>query len=352
MGGLFYGIYYSLFSALTINHIIVIIKLGYNILTDLILQVIFVIYVKILIAAFVLMIITVFIAFLCYKKVFTVDKEKIKSPYKFPSSEQYERVKDIITSMIDTARKIKCEDVFIKSHDNFLLHGRYYETTKNAPVQIMFHGYRSHPLKDFSGGLKLAVDMGYNVLLVDQRAHGESEGRCLSFGILERYDCLAWSKYIVDRCGENTKIILVGISMGAASVLMASALDLPYNVKGIIADCGYSSPSEIIRKVMRDLKYPEFPLYRFVKLGAKLFGKFDLECASAKEALKNNKIPVLFIHGDDDRFVPCEMSVDNFNACTGQKELCIIPKAGHALSFIAGQEAYIDAVVKFLKKVI
>ena len=254
--------------------------------------------------------------------------------------------------MVDDARKLKYEDVFIKSHDNYTLHGRYYETKENAPVQIMFHGYRSHPLKDFSGGLKLAVDMGYNVLLVDQRAHGESQGRCLSFGILERYDCLAWSRYVVERCGENTKIVLSGVSMGAACVLMASELELPPNVKGIIADCGYNSPSEIIHKVMRDLKYPEFPMYQFIKLGARLFGKFDLESASAREALKKSKIPVLFIHGDDDRFVPYEMSVDNYNACASQKTLCTIPKAGHALGFVTGKEAYINAVEKFLKTVI
>lgn len=307
---------------------------------------------KILILALIFTVIVVFAAFLCYKRVFAVDKEKTKSPYGFPTGEQYKPVKKVLTSMVDDARKLKYEDVFIKSHDNYTLHGRYYETKENAPVQIMFHGYRSHPLKDFSGGLKLAVDMGYNVLLVDQRAHGESQGRCLSFGILERYDCLAWSRYVVERCGENTKIVLSGVSMGAACVLMASELELPPNVKGIIADCGYNSPSEIIHKVMRDLKYPEFPMYQFIKLGARLFGKFDLESASAREALKKSKIPVLFIHGDDDRFVPYEMSVDNYNACASQKTLCTIPKAGHALGFVTGKEAYIKAVEKFLKTVI
>lgn len=143
---------------------------------------------------------------------------------------------------------------------------QYYAGRPGAPVQIMMHGYKSGAERDFCGGAQIAVQGGYHVLLVDQRAHGKSEGRCLTFGIQERYDCRAWVNYAVGRFGADTKILLYGVSMGAATVLMAGGLNLPRNVVGIVADCGYSSPAAIIRKVIRDQHLPIFPVYYLVRL--------------------------------------------------------------------------------------
>ena len=131
---------------------------------------------------------------------------------------------------------------------------------------------------------------------------------------------------------------------------MASALELPANVTGIIADCGDPSPEAIIRKVSRDRKCPDRLLFPLVSLGAKLFGRFDPRSASAEEALRHCKIPVLFLHGEDDRFVPCEMSRINCAACASEKTLVTFPCAGHALSFLINEAKYTSATHDFLEK--
>ena len=184
--------------------------------------------------------ITVPAAYLCYRVVFTVPKGCTDDAHLMPKGEQYDKLRDKMLETVDAAEAIPFEDVFITTKDGLRLHGRYYETAPGAPVQILFHGYRSNALRDFSGGLQLALESGCNALLVDQRAHGASGGKCLSFGVLERRDCLEWIEYVNERFGRDEPVVPVGVSMGAATVLMASGLELPENVVGIIADCGYT----------------------------------------------------------------------------------------------------------------
>ena len=196
------------------------------------------------------------------------------------------------------------------------------------------------------------MESGYNVLLVDQRAHGRSEGKCLSFGVLERRDCLSWVNFVVSRAGEGAKIVLYGMSMGAATVLMAAGLKLPENVVGIVADCGYTAPEAIIKTVIRKYHLPVFPIYPLIRLGGRLFGGFDLEEASAARAMDECDIPVLFIHGGDDRFVPCDMGRENYAHCrSAGKELLSVPGAGHGMSYMVDKTAYLTAVSTFLNKI-
>lgn len=289
-------------------------------------------------------------AYALYRLVFMVCRGKTLNARRVPKGEQYAAVRTRMLQLIDSAAAIPCEPVETKSFDGLTLRAKYYETAPGAPIQIMFHGYRSAGVRDFCGGLPQAIRDGYNILLVDQRAHGKSDGKCLTFGVLERRDCLSWIEYANARFGTKTSITLVGVSMGAATVLMASALELPANVTGIIADCGYSSPEAIIRKVSRDRKCPDRLLFPLVSLGAKLFGHFDPRSASAEEALRHCKIPVLFLHGEDDRFVPCEMSRINCAACASEKTLVTFPGAGHALSFLINEAKYTSATHDFLEK--
>ena len=214
----------------------------------------------------------------------------------------------------------------------------------------MLHGYRSGAERDFCGGLKFGIDSGFNVLLVDQRAHGKSEGKCLTFGIKERYDCLTWINYVISQAGGSCKIALYGMSMGAATVLMAAGSGLPKNVACIVADCGYTSPKAIIKKVIREMHYPVFPTYALVRLGGMLFGGFDIEEYSAVQAMEKCDIPVLFIHGADDRFVPCDMGRENHRHCRAEgKKLLIVPNAGHGMSYMSDKKAYLGTVSEFLK---
>lgn len=144
--------------------------------------------------------------------------------FSMPDTEQYNVFRAQSEKMIRDTLSIPYEDVFITSFDGLRLHAKFYAASeRKAPVQIMFHGYKSSAERDFCGGLREGIDGGFNVLLVDQRAHGESEGKYLTFGVNERFDCLSWASYAAERFGNDVKIYLYGISMGAATVLMASA---------------------------------------------------------------------------------------------------------------------------------
>ena len=290
--------------------------------------------------------------YICYLLTFAVKKKYTVDPFIGPNGQPYNDLSNAARTLIEDAIKIPFEDVYITTKDGLTLHGRFYEVNKNAPTQILFHGYKSVALRDFSGGMPLALECGCNALLVDQRAHGKSDGNDLSFGIKERYDCLEWINYVVNRLGDTSKIILTGISMGAATVLMSSELPLPQNVVGIIADSGYSSPKEIIIKVIKDIKLPTFPTYFFIRLSGKIYGGFDIEECSCVKALRKSKIPVLFIHGEADLFVPCDMSIKNYSACNSKKQILTVPSADHGLSYLTDNKKYCDTVKEFILSVI
>lgn len=244
-----------------------------------------------------------------------------------------------------------CEFVTVTSHDGLVLSGRYYHIKEGAPLDIGFHGYRSSPLVDFSGGSELSFQMEHNVLLVDQRAHGKSEGRTIAFGIQERQDLLKWVEYAVERFGSDVKILLYGVSMGGATVLMASELALPGNVKGIIADCPYAAPIEIILHVGKKMPIPTWLIRPFAILGAKIFGGFDLTETDARKAVQQTPVPILIIHGEADGFVPQEMS-DIVESNPKMVSRYTIPGADHGISYLVDTLRYRQIVTDFLKHVI
>jgi pimeloyl-ACP methyl ester carboxylesterase len=268
-----------------------------------------------------------------------------------PKGEQYEPYHKMIKMGVELVRDEPYEPVRIMSKDGLALAGKYYHFKEKATVVIFFHGYRCSAIRDGNGMFRFAKEMGYNILMIDQRAHGLSEGKTITFGIKERWDCLCWVEYLVERLGKETQILLAGISMGAATVLMASDVGLPENVKGILADCGYSSPREIIRTVMKDLHYPVGITYWLAKTGARIFGGFDLEETSALLALKNSQLPVLLVHGEDDRFVPCAMSEACANMGGDHITLLKVPGAGHGLSYCVQAKAYEKAIEEFCNKI-
>jgi fermentation-respiration switch protein FrsA (DUF1100 family) len=184
----------------------------------------------------------------------------------------------------------------------------------------------------------------------DQRGQNESEGEYIGFGVLERHDCLNWIKYINERFGDSLPIYLLGVSMGASTVLMTSGFDLPDSVKGIIADCGFTSPRKIWEHVIKNnLKMSGKVAYPIVNAICKREAQFDGEEFSTTEALAKNQKPVLFIHGGGDSFVPIQMTFENYLACTAPKELLVVPGAGHGMSYITDSEAYMKAVKSFFK---
>lgn len=261
----------------------------------------------------------------------------------------YDPYRDEMRRIYQQLSQRPCEFVSVTSHDGLRLSGRYYHVKDGAPLDIGFHGYRSSPLRDFSGGSELSFGMEHNLLLVDQRAHGRSQGRTITFGIQERQDLLKWVEYALDRFGSDVKIFLYGVSMGGATVLMASELALPDNVRGIVSDCPYASALEIILHVGRKKPIPTWLIRPFAILGARIFGGFDLTETDARQAVKHSTVPILIIHGEADGFVPQEMS--NIAHCNrAMITRHTIPGADHGISLLVDRPGYKKLLEAFIQK--
>lgn len=289
------------------------------------------------------------IARVTYKMAFYHKPDGNVDNYQIPDVKQYQDNKEYMISMISELEAIPFEPVTITSHDGLKLYGRYYHVTDGAPVFIEFHGYKSMAIRDFCGGDRIVRAQKYNTLLIDQRAHGKSEGHTVSFGIKERLDCLSWINYVNDRFGKNTEIFLIGVSMGGATVLMASELDLPENVMGIMADCPFSSPWLVISKVARSMGIPAKLAFPFLWLGARLFGGFDLMESDATSAVKNARVPIFLVHGTADHLVPFEMSCEIAKNCASDITFIPFDDAGHGLSYILDSEKYTKEAISFIE---
>jgi predicted alpha/beta-fold hydrolase len=202
------------------------------------------------------------LSYIIYHTAFAADRKNTIDITHMPASSQYDEYHNQIMEHINEVISLSFEEITIDSYDGLKLYGKYYHRSDSAPLAILFHGYRSASAeRDFCGGMKLCLRKGFNVLLVDERAQGKSEGKAITFGIKERYDCLNWAEYASKHFGEDKPIFLVGVSMGAATVTMASNLRLPKNVAGIAADSAYSNPSAIIKEVIKQRHLPQHITY-------------------------------------------------------------------------------------------
>lgn len=238
------------------------------------------------------------------------------------------------------------EDVYIM-FDSLRLHGKLFKNpgTKYA---LVCHGYTSKA-KHMVGFVNKFYSLGYNVLAVDARAHGDSEGTKIGMGWVERFDVIEWIKYIIS-LEPDAQIILHGVSMGASTVLMASGEELSKNVKAIIADCGYTSEWDEFRQEADVLHIPWFPVLNASSAISKVRDGYDFKQASAVEQVKKSHIPTLFIHGSKDELVPYGMLNELYSAANCEKEILTIQGAGHALSSSVAPELYWNTVETFLKK--
>ena len=289
------------------------------------------------------------LALICFLLVFYAPRQKPVGPddYPLPKGAIYEPHKDLMIQWMKIARTMPHEELTITSFDGLKLFGRYYEKYPGAPIEIMFHGYRGCGERDLCVGLKRAFRLGRNVLIVEQRTSRKSEGHIITFGVREHRDCLAWVDFAVKKFGEDVSIILTGISMGATTVLLAAGQPLPPQVKGVLADCGFTSAKEIIDKICRQILLPSKLLYPLIRLGALLYGGFDPEHSNAPKALQTCTVPVIFIHGESDDFVPCYMSKQNYDACPSPKALLTVPGAGHGLAYAVEPDNYLNALAGF-----
>lgn len=290
---------------------------------------------------------TLIISYITYRFAFFNSNRVPDDPHRIPNGPKYDCLKDEIHELIDSTLAIPYERVSIRSRDGLKLSAKFYRTAPGNRVAILMHGWHGIAERDFAGGVQAHLEKGDNVLLVDERAHNRSEGHTITFGVKERYDCLDWIEYVQRTFGGDTPIVLHGVSMGAAVVMMAADLGLPENVKGIIADSGYTSPKAIICKVVKDRKINPRIAWPFLKTGARLFGHFDPEDADTTKSLQRNRLPLLIIHGTGDDFVPFEMGEANYNATRGPRFMTKVTGAPHVMAYMYDKKLYFEKLDEF-----
>lgn len=239
-------------------------------------------------------------------------------------------------------------DVYITSQDGLKLHGLWLEAENARGTMLLVHGYRSTKLVDFGVAFAYYRERGFHILVPDQRCHGLSQGKYITFGVKESGDILKWIQWHNENIG-NIPMFLSGLSMGASTVMYLADQALPSNVRGLIADCGFTSPAEIISKVYRDVVHmPPGPVMYFANMYARVLAGFGLYEKNTVRSLKNKKLPILMIHGTKDDFVPCDMTRRGYEAANEPKTLLLVEGAGHGVSFLVDNEGYARAVDRFI----
>ncbi len=243
-----------------------------------------------------------------------------------------------------------CRTVTIRARDGERLVGHLHLTKNAKRTVIAMHGWRTSWSRDFGTVSSFFHKNRCNVLYAEQRGHTNSGGSYMGFGLIERYDCADWIDFINRQKRLSClPIYLCGVSMGASTVLMATGLDLPKNVAGVIADCGFTSPAAEWEHVVR--KNLHMPYSRHQASTVKRLCEKKIKNApdgySTVKALKSCKVPVLFVHGTADRFVPIDMTYENYAACASDKRLFIVHGAEHGMSYFNDRKGYEREVLKF-----
>lgn len=246
-------------------------------------------------------------------------------------------------------RELPHEDTYITSADGLKLHGTFFPSEGSKKIAICFHGYTSEGMNDYSTLALFYLKHGYNLLLVDERAHGQSEGKYIGFGCLDRHDAKLWIEEMIKKLGEDCKILLHGDSMGGATVLMTTGLELPPQVKAAVSDCAFTSAWEVFSSVLKNMYH--LPAFLILPIANKMVKKnagYELDECNARVEVAKAKIPILFMHGDADTFVPCSMVHQLYSVCNTEKKLVIIEGAGHVESCYRDAKLYEGAIESFI----
>lgn len=235
----------------------------------------------------------------------------------------------------------------IQSRDGTRLWGHWMPAEHPKRIVVAMHGWRSTWDNDFGMVGDFLHQNDCSVLYAEQRGQGQSGGQYMGFGLTERYDCLDWVNRVNEETGGNLPVYLCGISMGASTVLMAGGLALPDNVRGILADCGYTSAVDIWKHVAKTLHLSYGICAKSVGRLARKRLCIAMDTESCPHALAHCRVPVLFVHGTDDRFVPVKMTYENYKACAAPKRLFIVPGAEHGMSYLVDRAGYESAVRNF-----
>lgn len=236
------------------------------------------------------------------------------------------------------------EEVSCDAVEGFKLHGLLYPSPQGdgGRVVIGFHGFKSSALSEYGPFAKRFHEMGWDLLIVDQRAHGRSGGDYCTMGIKERTDAVRWAEFAAAR---YPRILLHGVSMGAATVCCASGEALPPQVEGVVSDCAYASVRDIVSYQMKSIhNMPEFPIINACELFCKLKAGFDFKRFSPEEQVRKARVPILFVHGAKDQIVPAGSLRRLYDACASKKRLLEIPDANHGESIAVDPDRYFEAI--------
>lgn len=246
------------------------------------------------------------------------------------------------------------EEIQMTSFDGLELQG-YFLPAKNPTNKtvILAHGYLGQGMDMALYAQYYYESLGYNIFTADARGHGKSEGDYIGFGWHDRLDYVKWIDEILDKVGSDSEIVLHGLSMGAATVLMTSGEDLPDNVKAVIADSPYTSVHDMFRYQMKRMFHlPSFPFLNTTSMVTKARAGYSLKEASSLEQVKKAEVPILYIHGGSDTFVPTKLAHELYEETNSEAELLTVPDAGHGESYILGEDEYIETLTTFLAKYI
>ncbi len=265
---------------------------------------------------------------------------------------RYAGIKDEILQGVSWLRVQQVRQLYVESYDGLRLHAQFVPRRNARGTVLFFHGYRSSWAIDFAIALPFYHAQGYNLLITDERAHGASAGRFITFGVRERYDVLSWVTYAGQMLGQEHPLFLAGLSMGATTVLMASCFDFPANVRGIVADCGFTEPYAILKHVLHTYlpHLPAGPALAVTGAATRLAAGFGLREASTLDAVAHAKYPILFVHGQADTFVPCRMTQQNYDACSSPKQLVLVENAEHGRSYLTDRPRVQSALEDFLER--
>jgi pimeloyl-ACP methyl ester carboxylesterase len=297
-------------------------------------------------------------AFLIFKGVFVRDDFERTAEHEvkfYAGQENY----DLHLSDLNYIESLSLPEIEVNTADGLNLKALLWEADSGCRGSvILMHGHYSSPLREFAGIARFLHDADYNVILPFQRSHGKSQGKYITFGLKERYDVREWILKINELYGQDLPLFLYGISMGSSTVTYAAALDLPPNLRGVIADCGYTEPYEILYWTMTHT-YHLWPglselLLKGLNFYCRHLADFDLKGYSGWEALNKTYLPFLFITGTEDKTVPHEMTVSLFfhykQIYPDSARLFVAEGAPHAVSYMIEKEKYKSEVLAFIKK--
>ena len=293
------------------------------------------------------LLIVFFIAlYFVYRISFTNPKSRRLDDYADLDGPVFGPYKEELLPKIAAFKERPYEDIYINSFDKLKLHAKYFEVKGSKKVALMFHGYRGTVYRDFCAASKIFMDLGYSIITVDHRAHGQSQGHSITFGVRESKDLVSWVDYAKKRFGEDYEYILVGISMGGATVLIAA--DKVENVK-LLVDCPYSTPKLILQETLKAIKLSPKFFYPLVNLSSIIYGHTNLNKVSAFDSIKNTNNKILMVHGDKDVVVPQHISQALYDAYPDKIQYEVFEGANHGCSYMVDTDRYIKVVSDFLK---